>query len=209
MWAGAAVLAARGVVGLVDDGLRFSGVLETGLSGLSDQEVLGTADPSAYTIWSTIGLDAFFVAGGLLFARAARRAPAGPATWRPCCPAPAGAWAAYAASAWAVAYAVGVRGYQGLGGTLGLPGTFEDPAGLRRASLLAGAGILLAGRRRAGARPPLGPAAPALARHRPRADRLRLGGGACADRLRHQAAAPGSASSTSSSAAGRGSTKAP
>ena len=55
------------------------------------------------------------------------------------------AWAGYAAFAWAVAYAVGVRGYQGLGGTVGLAGTFEDPAGMRRASLVAGAGILLVG----------------------------------------------------------------
>ena len=28
------------------------------------------------------------------------------------------AWAGYAAFAWAIAYAIGVRGYQGLGGTL-------------------------------------------------------------------------------------------
>jgi hypothetical protein len=55
------------------------------------------------------------------------------------------AWTGYAAFAWAVAYAVGVRGYQGLGGTLGLAGTFEDPAGMRRASLVAGVGILLVG----------------------------------------------------------------
>ena len=54
-------------------------------------------------------------------------------------------WAGYAASAWALAYAVGVRGYQGLGGTLGLAGTFDDPDAMRRASLLAGAGILLVG----------------------------------------------------------------
>ena len=73
MWAGAAVLAARGIVGLVDDVLRFTGLQETGLSGLSNQEVLGTARPPAYTIWSTIGIDAFFAAGGLLFARAARQ----------------------------------------------------------------------------------------------------------------------------------------
>ena len=71
MWAGAAVLVARGLVGLTDDVLRFSGLVETGLSGLSDEQVLGTADPSAYTIWSVFGLDAFFVAGGLLFGRAA------------------------------------------------------------------------------------------------------------------------------------------
>jgi hypothetical protein len=55
------------------------------------------------------------------------------------------AWAGYAACAWALAYAVLVRGYQGLGGTLGLAGTFEDPAAMRRASLLAGAGIALVG----------------------------------------------------------------
>jgi hypothetical protein len=54
-------------------------------------------------------------------------------------------WAGYAAAVWAIAYAVGVRGYQGLGGTLGLAGTFEDPDGMRRASLLAGAVIFLAG----------------------------------------------------------------
>jgi hypothetical protein len=55
------------------------------------------------------------------------------------------AWAGYAASAWAIAYAIFVRGYQGLGGTVGLSGTFEDPDGMRQASLIAGAGILLVG----------------------------------------------------------------
>jgi hypothetical protein len=139
MWAGTAVLAARGVSGLVDDGLRFSGLVETGLTGLSDEQVLGTAHPSAYTIWSSIGMDSFFVLGGLLFARGAR----GPRTRR--LPRPTLAWAPYAAFAWAVVYAVGVRGYQGLGGTVGLAGTFEDPDAMRRASLLAGAGILLVG----------------------------------------------------------------
>ena len=138
MWAGAAVLAARGIAGLVDDGLRFSGLVETGLSGLSDEQVLGTPHPSAYTIWSSIGMDAFFALGGLLFARAVR-----PRTWR--LPRPSLAWAPYAAFAWAVAYAVGVRGYQGLGGTVGLAGTFKDPEAMRQASLLAGAGILLVG----------------------------------------------------------------
>jgi len=55
------------------------------------------------------------------------------------------AWTPYAAAAWAIAYAIGVRGYQGLGGTVGLAGTFEDPSGFRRASLIAGAGLLLVG----------------------------------------------------------------
>jgi hypothetical protein len=44
-----------------------------------------------------------------------------------------------------VTYALGVRLYQGLGGTVGLAGTFEDPAGMRRASLAAAAGIALVG----------------------------------------------------------------
>src|SRR3954447_10163005 len=55
------------------------------------------------------------------------------------------AWAGYAASAWAIADAVAVRGYQGLGGTLGVAGTFEDPAAMRRAGLIAGVGIFLVG----------------------------------------------------------------
>jgi hypothetical protein len=54
------------------------------------------------------------------------------------------AWAGFAASAWAIAYAIGVRVYQGLGGRLGLAWTFQDPAAMRRASLMAGVGILLA-----------------------------------------------------------------
>jgi hypothetical protein len=54
-------------------------------------------------------------------------------------------WAGYAASAWAIAYAIGVRGYQGLGGTVGLPGDFNDRAGFEQASLQAGAFLLLLG----------------------------------------------------------------
>jgi hypothetical protein len=55
------------------------------------------------------------------------------------------AWTGYAAFVWAAGYAVAVRGYQGLGGNVGIAGTFEDPAAMRRASLIAGAGILLVG----------------------------------------------------------------
>jgi hypothetical protein len=83
-------------------------------------------------------------------ARAARSRTPGPRAWSPTALVSrlrdgSLAWAGYAAFAWAVAYAVGVRGYQGLGGTLGIAGTFEDPAGMRRASLVAGVGILLVG----------------------------------------------------------------
>jgi hypothetical protein len=154
LWAGAAVLAVRGVSGLVDDVLRFSGLVETGITGLSDEQVLGSAHPSAYTIWSTVALDSFFLAGGLLFGRTAHRArrggrrirrSSGPAHLIHAARASWPAWAGYAAFAWAVAYAVGVRGYQGLGGKIGLAGTLEDPEGMQRASLLAGAFILLVG----------------------------------------------------------------
>jgi hypothetical protein len=55
------------------------------------------------------------------------------------------AWAGYAAFAWALLYALCVRLYQGLGGTVGLAGTFEDPERMRKASLLAAGGILLMG----------------------------------------------------------------
>jgi hypothetical protein len=43
------------------------------------------------------------------------------------------AWAGHAAFAWAVLYAVGVRLYQGLGGTIGLAGAFEYPETMRAA----------------------------------------------------------------------------
>jgi hypothetical protein len=143
LWAGAAILAARGFAGLADDGLRFSGLAERGLSGLTDEQVLDSAHPSAYTIWSTVGIDAFFSLGALLFARAAHAAgPLALLRRRPHMTRSLG-WAAYAASGWAAAYAIGVRGYQGLGGMEGLPGTFKDPAGMQRASLVAGGVILL------------------------------------------------------------------
>ncbi|MBE2319370.1 DUF3995 domain-containing protein [Solirubrobacter sp. CPCC 204708] len=54
-------------------------------------------------------------------------------------------WAGYAAFVWATGYAIAVRGYHGLGGTVGIAGRFDDPATMRRASLIAGAGILLVG----------------------------------------------------------------
>ena len=54
-------------------------------------------------------------------------------------------WTGYAAAAWAIAYAVGVRFYQAAGGTIGLSGEFEDPDGFQRASFNAGVFLLLVG----------------------------------------------------------------
>lgn len=69
-WIGAAVLAARGVSGLVDDLVRALGV-DGGITGLSYKQTLGTAHPSAYTVWSAAAIDALFLVGGLLFGAAA------------------------------------------------------------------------------------------------------------------------------------------
>jgi hypothetical protein len=74
MWTGGAILVARGGLGLVDDALRFSGLLDGGLTGLSTKDVLGSADPSTYTKLSTVAIDSIFLLGGLLFGHAARLA---------------------------------------------------------------------------------------------------------------------------------------
>jgi Protein of unknown function (DUF3995) len=74
MWAGAVVLLARGLSGWVDDAVRFSGLYDGGLTGLSTKDVLDSADPTTYTKVSTTSIDSIFVIGGVLFAYAARLA---------------------------------------------------------------------------------------------------------------------------------------
>jgi hypothetical protein len=74
MWAGCVVLIARGGIGLVDDLLRFTGLLDDGLTGLSNEDVLNSAHPSTYTMLSTLAVDSIFLIGGLLFGYAARLA---------------------------------------------------------------------------------------------------------------------------------------
>ena len=78
MWAGAVVLTARGGVGLFDGLARMAGI-EEGITRLSYEQTLGSAHPSAYTLWSSAAIDFVFLVGGLLFGRAAAltgRAPA-------------------------------------------------------------------------------------------------------------------------------------
>ena len=70
MWIGAIVLVARGGLGLLDGLIRALGV-EDGLTRLPYEETLGSAHPSAYTLWSSAAIDAVFLMGGLLFTRAA------------------------------------------------------------------------------------------------------------------------------------------
>ena len=71
-WSGCAVLAARGGAGIVDSLLRATDVLPRGLTGLSYEQTLGQAHPSAYTLWSGTAIDAYFLIGGILFGIAAR-----------------------------------------------------------------------------------------------------------------------------------------
>jgi hypothetical protein len=80
MWIGCALLLARGGSGLLDDLLRFTGLVDSGLTGLSNQDVLGSAHPSTYTMLSTVVMDSIFLTGGLLFGYAARLAGSAAAT---------------------------------------------------------------------------------------------------------------------------------
>ena len=70
MGIGAVVLLLRGGLGLLNGLLQAVGV-EGGLTGLSYEETLGSAHPSAYTLWSATAIDVIFLLGGVLFARAA------------------------------------------------------------------------------------------------------------------------------------------
>ena len=91
-------------------------------------------------------------------------------------------------AAWAIAYALGVRLYQGLGGTVGHRRHVRGPGGDATGEPARRRLDLRRRRRRAGVRPPVGPAPAALAGDRPGAGRLGVRDGARADRVRHQAA---------------------
>ncbi|WP_240035130.1 hypothetical protein [Neobacillus notoginsengisoli] len=54
-------------------------------------------------------------------------------------------WPAYIGCFWAVSYAVFVRFYQAAGGTLGLPGQFENPEAVQMGSYYAGVLIMACG----------------------------------------------------------------
>ena len=67
VWLGCALLALRGGSGLVDDLTRAAGLLPNGITGLSLEETMGTAHPSASELWSSYATDAYFAVGGLIF----------------------------------------------------------------------------------------------------------------------------------------------
>lgn len=66
-WIGGALLTLRGFSGLLDTTLRGTGLVQNGLTGLTYEQELGQAHPSAYTLWSTSTIDVYFFVGGLLF----------------------------------------------------------------------------------------------------------------------------------------------
>jgi hypothetical protein len=70
-WLGCGVLAVRGCAGIVDSLLRVAGILPRGLTGLTYEQILGQAHPSAYTLWSGAAIDAYFLIGRILFSVAA------------------------------------------------------------------------------------------------------------------------------------------
>jgi hypothetical protein len=74
LWAGFAVLAARGGAGVLDTVLRETGLVTNGVSGLSYEEAIGVANPSAYTRWSMASLEVVFALGAAFFGWAAIRA---------------------------------------------------------------------------------------------------------------------------------------
>jgi hypothetical protein len=65
VWLGGVLLLLRGGSGVVDDLTRLTGLFPNGISGISTQEATGTTDP--YVLWSGLAIDAYFVAGGIIF----------------------------------------------------------------------------------------------------------------------------------------------
>jgi hypothetical protein len=70
-WIGGVLLALRGFSGLIDTSLRGTGLVRNGLTGLTYEQELGVAHPSAYTLWSGSTIDLYFAVGGVLFLMAA------------------------------------------------------------------------------------------------------------------------------------------
>jgi hypothetical protein len=73
LWVGCGILVLRGASGLLDDVVRDLGLSDRGITGLTYQDTLGTADPSTGTRISTAVIDAYFLLGGWLYGWATQR----------------------------------------------------------------------------------------------------------------------------------------
>lgn len=67
VWVGCVLLLLRGGAGILDDLTRATGLLPNGITGLSLKHTVGTANPSASVLWSGYAIDAYFLAGGIIF----------------------------------------------------------------------------------------------------------------------------------------------
>ena len=68
VWLGCALLVLRGAAGLIDDLTRAVGLLPNGITGLSHKQTMGAAYyRSASALWSGNVIDAYFLAGGIIF----------------------------------------------------------------------------------------------------------------------------------------------
>ena len=68
LWIGCLILLARGTSGLVDVAVRGLGISTGGITGLTYQDLFGTAHPSTYTLISGDIIDAYFFLGGIISA---------------------------------------------------------------------------------------------------------------------------------------------
>jgi hypothetical protein len=66
-WVAAGLLTVRAVAAFVDDAMRTVFGSPTGLTGLTYEQLLGTAAPSAHTLWSARTIDLYFLVGGVLY----------------------------------------------------------------------------------------------------------------------------------------------
>jgi hypothetical protein len=63
VWFGCVLLLLRGGAGILDDLARASGLLPNGITGMSLKDTTG----SASILWSGYAIDAYFLAGGIIF----------------------------------------------------------------------------------------------------------------------------------------------
>lgn len=66
-WFGSAILTLRALASYVDDLVRFTGLLPNGIAGLTYAQIFGDDHVTAYMLWSSAAIDAYFLLGGVLY----------------------------------------------------------------------------------------------------------------------------------------------
>lgn len=70
-WFGSAILTLRALASYVDDLVRLTGLLPNGITGMTYAQIYGSNHVTAYTLWSSAAIDAYFLLGGILYGLAA------------------------------------------------------------------------------------------------------------------------------------------